>query len=577
MGCLHSGGAITIGTGRIVKSDKDKRQKLRQEAKHRLEQLRKERGDLPDHIVEDYENLIHELQVQQVELQMHNEELRNTQQALERSQEQFKELYEFAPVGYLVIDEKTNILRVNLKAVRLLGKDRNELVGSRLYDLVEMQNRDSLYLHLMEIRKSISGASTELELITGRADRTFFLLQSQIQGAEKSDRGLVRVALTDISEQKSAEQKLRESEQRLRIATQGAELGVFEWNPGNDRPIWSNREMYRIFGLEPGAEPVTLQELQKRYLHRDDSAALEAALEGALKEQSLFHARVRIRRKREKAWRWIEYFGQYVADNLGDPPKLYGVVRDVTDRIEAEEQLRKSKQELEQLVQAKDRIVSIIGHDIRNALTSNIHTSQLLMMLLKNEEYGKMERFLTMLGANSRNLVGLLTNLVEWARMELGDVTYQPEPIALQSVVAELYDLYEGILQQRSIGLVTDLPDGLTLHADKNMLKTILRNLIANAIKFSNDNSEIIISAKETDDRAHISVRDFGYGISKENLNTIFSGTIADETEEIENRKGTGLGLILVQEFVHRHNGDVWVESERNNGAHFHFTMPLAE
>jgi len=171
----------------------------------------------------------------------------------------------------------------------------------------------------------------------------------------------------------------------------------------------------------------------------------------------------------------------------------------------------------------------------------------------------------------------LLDNLLQWSRSQTGRVKYSPSKINLYNVVAENYTLVKKSAEIKNIELKSEIDENVSLIADEDMVSTILRNLITNAIKFTPKEGRITTSAKEVENNfIQVSVSDTGIGIEPERIEKIFRIDSAESTDGTEGEKGSGLGVILSKEFVEKNGGKIWVESQVGVGTTFHFTLPKA-
>ena len=169
----------------------------------------------------------------------------------------------------------------------------------------------------------------------------------------------------------------------------------------------------------------------------------------------------------------------------------------------------------------------------------------------------------------------LLLNLLEWSRCQSGRMEFNPEYFEIISLIKDVIKLLNDSAQQKSITIFEKLPHNVPVYADKAMISTILRNLISNAIKFTNLGGKVVISAKQKQNDLIVTISDDGIGIKKDAIKKLFHIEESFSTIGTLNEKGTGLGLILCKEFIEKHNGVVWVESEVGKGSVFHFTLPL--
>ncbi len=169
----------------------------------------------------------------------------------------------------------------------------------------------------------------------------------------------------------------------------------------------------------------------------------------------------------------------------------------------------------------------------------------------------------------------LLDNLLIWALSQQGKIDFNPERINLHLLADETSDLLMQSTKNKSIKLLNQIPESIFIDADKDMLSTIIRNLISNAVKFTSRGGEITIKAENKQQFTEITVKDNGIGISKKTQSKLFDISENTSTEGTDNEEGTGLGLILCKEFTEKHGGKIWVESEIGKGSSFSFTVPF--
>jgi signal transduction histidine kinase/ligand-binding sensor domain-containing protein len=244
--------------------------------------------------------------------------------------------------------------------------------------------------------------------------------------------------------------------------------------------------------------------------------------------------------------------------------------------IEAQtEIMRETNVELTKLNSTKDKLFSIIAHDLKNPFNSIIGFSELLMHKIDQLPVDKTKKYLGLIYSVSSSGYELLDNLLQWSRSQTGRIIFDPVFLSPAKIVEDVLNLLEGHAQSKNISFQQLIDPDFILYADENMLKTIFRNLISNAVKFSYQNSKIIISVTFSENTAEISIKDFGVGISEENLKQLFDVGSNIVTKGTSNETGTGLGLIICKEFVERHHGKIWVESEEGKGSIFKFTIPI--
>jgi len=242
--------------------------------------------------------------------------------------------------------------------------------------------------------------------------------------------------------------------------------------------------------------------------------------------------------------------------------------------VEQKEKLERYSLELQKINQSKDKFFSIIAHDLKGPFNSLIRISDFLVESIQDKNKEDIDQGINLVRQVSSNTYRLLLNLLEWSQSQTGNITFEPERFVLSDLIDETTELKNHQAKEKNIKIHNFVSPLLKVNADKNMLKTVLRNLISNAIKYTRHNGKIAISASFQKNNTQISVADTGIGISKENVKKLFTlensiGTLGTNKEE-----GTGLGLILSKEYIKQHKGRIWVESEVEKGSIFHFTLP---
>jgi signal transduction histidine kinase len=262
------------------------------------------------------------------------------------------------------------------------------------------------------------------------------------------------------------------------------------------------------------------------------------------------------------------------AENLREANEL---LIDKQQLIETQaEQLKDTNQQLSVLNSTKDRFFSIIAHDLRNPFHTVSGFAEILIKDYRTLPPEKIERFLNLIYNSSTSGNNLLENLLQWSRSQTGRIDYEPVKLDLLTIAEETINLLEGDILRKNIAIRQLIGSNITVFADENMLKTIFRNLVSNAIKFSHENGSITLKSAVIDQQIEVTVADTGIGIPPENLSLLFRIDTTVTTKGTANETGTGLGLILCKEFVEKHNGKIWVESEVGKGSEFKFILPLA-
>ena len=248
---------------------------------------------------------------------------------------------------------------------------------------------------------------------------------------------------------------------------------------------------------------------------------------------------------------------------------------EIDDKNNAIKALEKSDAKLKESNDTKDKFFSIIAHDLRSPFNNILGFSELLVENLNKFEAAETEKYLVIINSSANNTLILLDNLLNWAKSQSGRIIFNPKKIIFSNVILEIIKLKKSLAKAKNISLNYFSSDEIEVYADENMLRTVLRNLISNAIKFTQFGGNIRVYAILKQDRVEITVSDSGVGINEEVRNKLFSLETNETTIGTANEKGSGLGLILCKEFVEKHGGKIWVESEEGKGSDFKFTLPL--
>jgi len=231
--------------------------------------------------------------------------------------------------------------------------------------------------------------------------------------------------------------------------------------------------------------------------------------------------------------------------------------------------------ELRELNATKDKFFGIIAHDFKNPFTTIITSGELLLMQLSEYEISEIEHKIRIINRAARQNYDLLNNLLEWSESQTGRIKFSPKEIDLTEIIHECVMFVKAQAEIKEINIVYQFPEKLEIHADENLLKSVIRNLLTNAIKFTERNGLIEICSIEKHDFVQLSIKDSGVGIAAHILDKIFKIDNKVSTNGTAYETGTGLGLLLCKEFVEMHNGKIWVESLEGKGSTFSFSIPL--
>jgi PAS domain S-box-containing protein len=326
----------------------------------------------------------------------------------------------------------------------------------------------------------------------------------------------------------------------------------------------------KIVGYRP--EELRGVSVIETFIHPEDQEKTRGGLWNIIHQGKNGGTQYRHRHK-NGGWVYLEAFGTNQLRN----PAIRSVVlnvRDITERKKTEEALVESRLRLKELNATKDRLFSIIGHDLKNPVGNIVSLSDLILGELPTGDTASIESYARLLRQTSTTALDLLSNLLSWARSQTGSISFQPQSVDLRTLTRNALDLLRGNALQKAITLENRIPEGFQVRADPDMLELVLRNLVSNGIKFTPENGTVTIRITENREGVTVMVEDSGIGIPPEDVGKLFSPECHYSTRGTRQEAGTGLGLLLCREFVERHGGEIQVESVEGKGSRFAFTLP---
>jgi len=498
-----------------------------------------------------------------------------------------------------ITDLEDNVLYLNKAFLKTYGFSKEDLIGKNIS--VVRSNRNSPAVVSRILPETLEKGFWEGEVFNKKKDGTEFLisLYSSVVRDETGNPIALIGSCIDITEKKLAELALRESEEKYRTLFEQIKDVVYVSSP-EGKFLDINPAGLEMFGYE------TIEDLQRAdisstfYKNPVERNRFKAELEknGFVKN---YEISIKTRNGREL---FVIETASAVKDSLGHIIEYRGILRDITDIKNAERELKKTVKELEQkkvqlensksaleelnhqlseseaelrtLNASKDKFFAILAHDLRSPFTSLIGLSSIVINDFDTLTKDEIKSFSLNINRSAKNVFNLLENLLQWSRIQTGRMDYKPEKIDLYEIIQDTVNLIIGNAVKKNIDIVSEVPLGSYVIADRNMLTSVLQNITSNAVKFTHSGGKIKISASEKKGEFEIKISDTGIGIKSSDLNKLFRIDVHHTTTGTGNEKGTGLGLILCKELVERNNGRISVESEYQKGSAFIFTLPHA-
>ncbi len=371
-------------------------------------------------------------------------------------------------------------------------------------------------------------------------------------------------SIIDIHETKTAQMALQKSEHLMQQVGALGKAGGWELNLKTNVLHWS-KPVYDIYEVSPEYKPTlkkALQFIDPAYTDIITSGINEAIANGTPYDVELKFITAKKRNI------WVRAIGKAVYNENNEITGLQGIFQDI-------DSLKKSEEFLKQTNSQKDKLFSIISHDLRSPVSQIRMFIEL--MLRHKERYAINEKQLDLLitiKRNAENTYNLLDDLLAWSTNQFRHNAFVPKNLLLIELTKRVLEQLESSAIEKRVNIILNIEDGYWITADENMLKTIMRNLVSNAIKFSNKEGNITVTALHKDDSTIITVKDCGVGIPKEDVSKLFSSTTNFTTYGTNMEKGTGLGLNFCKEFVEQHGGNISVQSEPGKGSTFKVEIP---
>lgn len=233
-------------------------------------------------------------------------------------------------------------------------------------------------------------------------------------------------------------------------------------------------------------------------------------------------------------------------------------------------------EELQRTIAGRDKLYSVIAHDLRSPMGSIKMVLNMLILNLPSEKIGaEMYELLTMANQTTEDVFSLLDNLLKWTKSQIGKLNVVYQDVDLVEVTDGVIEIFSMVASLKKIRIREMKPEKMMVNADIDMLKTVVRNLLSNAIKFSKENSEVLVKMEEVDGMAVVSVQDYGCGISEEGQKKLLHTDTHFSMFGTNNEEGSGLGLLLCKDFVVKNGGKLWFTSKEGEGSIFSFSIPV--
>jgi PAS domain S-box-containing protein len=507
-------------------------------------------------------------------------ERRQLEQALERERGLLRTVINNLPERIFAKDTESRFIINNDAHIRALGAEtQSEVIGKSDFDFRPRKLADSMFMDDQEVIRSGKRVLEKEEQTVDSSGKSCCRLVTKVPMRDKQGTvvGLVGIS-RDVTERKRAEAALAWEDYLLNALLENIPDHIY-FKDTESRFLRISRTHAEIFGLSDPAQAIGKTDL--------DFFTEEHARPARQDEQEIMRTGRPLTKEEKETWpdrpdTWVFTTKMPLRDKAGEIIGTFGISRDITERraLEARVQehlaaLKTSQESLAELNAQKDRLFSILSHDLRSPFTSILGFCEIL--LDENEAVSEADKkeFVGHIQNSARQQMALLNKLLDWSRLETGRIKFDVRDVDLSAVVAHSVTSHLGIAKKKEITLQSTLPKQMKTRGDEVMIVQVFSNLISNALKFTPAHGLISIDLVESqEDQWVVAVKDTGAGIPRDDFRKLFKIEEKYTRKGLEGEEGTGLGLSVVHEIVKKHSGSITVESEVGKGTTFFIRFP---
>ncbi len=498
---------------------------------------------------------------------------------LYESREKLNAIFKNSADGIVLIDENGEIREWNPGSEKISGFSLSEVFGKKVWDIQYQLSSDQIrqkwtvdaikklwtnqFLVLREHEtKTAVGAIVDKQGVNK-------VVEDLISPVFLNNQRYVVVIQRDITARKQVELALKRSEEKYKSIIENL-TDIYYRADITGKLVMASPSCLKSFGYS-SMDEVIGQNLEIIY---KDPAERSRFIQ-LLKQNGKVKNYRTVLSRSDGSEIYVETTANILLDKEGNYEGVEGIVRDITDRLQAEKALTESEGSLREINATKDKLFSIIAHDLKSPFTSILGFSELLSNNLRKYSLEETNEYIDYINTSAKNTLALLENLLAWAKSQTGQLIYRPVKLEIFDVAREIIAVFDATAKIKNISLVNHPSNRIELITDQNILQTVLRNLVSNAIKYSFSNGKVGVESRKTGNMIEIQVTDEGIGIDKELQDSLFRIDKNIVMRGTANEKGSGLGLLICKELVEKLGGQIWVESEKGRGSMFKFTIPL--
>jgi len=469
-----------------------------------------------------------------------------------------------------------NLKLFNLEGVDYYGKTDAELAQFTPFYKEALEY--CIYSDEIAWQKGSASRGDEIIPTPDGKTRIFDVMKIPIFGDDGARKGLVVVGF-DITEKKEFERTLQETNERYRMISEM--ITDYVYLAKSDE--FDEVEILWLLGGFEKITGYTIQNYNEAYdrilkiMHPEDRKRFDEEYVPRLKNLEELELEYRIYHKSGEI-RWIsDHIKPFKKPE--EPNVIYqiGAVTDITEKKNYEAEILESREKLRIINDQKDRLFSIIAHDLKGPISSFVGLSKMFAESLNELTLSEINEYTNNMVKSASHILELLENLLEWSRVQRGRKQFNPERHNIRLIIQNVVDLLFNSFKLKEVTLEQNIKEDAYAFVDLQMMNTIFRNLLSNALKFTYRGGKVCVNIEEKDSKYIISVKDSGIGMDEELKVKLFNPAEKVSRTGTEDESSTGLGLLLCKEFVDYHKGRIWVESQPNQGTTFFVEIPKAE
>lgn len=504
---------------------------------------------------------------------------------LKDAERRYRSIFENATVGIYQSTPDGRLLDANFRLAKMFGFDEPEEmlksiknVKEQLY--AEPTERDEI---IHEVFSKGDAGYSEIKL--KRKDGNYFWMSDHVRAVRDEDGKILYFEgwVSDITRRKNFEAALRESEMLSRAML----------NATFDAAVLIDKEFHILAVNHAMADILgdSIEDIIGKNILLLTPDDLKANRKDAILK--VIESKKPLRYEDSQNGNIFDTTIYPIHNDEGKVDKLTIFAHDITEQKKIEEKIRDMNKELEMRVNertallhdamedlrisnySKDKFFGIIAHALKNPIQALLLTSNMLIDYHDDFDEVQLKRNHQQIFDSTRYLNDLLENLLEWAKSRSGKLTFKPSKFMIGNAVDEVLQIYSTLAKGKNIDIAVDIDKNSEIFADRNMIISVISNLISNAIKFTSENGKILVSSEKIHNSVYVSVKDTGIGITEEDIKKLFQIDVKHSTKGTSQEQGKGIGLLLCKEFVEKHGGRIWVDSKPGEGTVLKFSIPI--